>query len=258
MNSSIPPQAWVPVDEQIGWYGKLPAAGDFLYRRMPRELQAWWDRWMQNGLGSFKRWPDAMTRHYAVAPIWNFAIPATQGVNAVQFGCIAPSCDRVGRYYPVCVTLQVVCFELPPAVLEGSAAWYWQCGTALLQAIRHGVAPDQFDGQVLAAGAPAFRPPVAARTTSFRSSGLQPLTRAPSSAWAGPSFHCASIPSAAPATGGPTRPTGRRCEPRRMAAASTHRCFQIVFAGTCAMGMTIGNDKSHEEDPATAAGGEEA
>jgi len=73
MNSSIPPQAWVPVDEQIGWYGKLPAAGDFLYRRMPRELQAWWDRWMQNGLGSFKRWPDAMTRHYAVAPVWNFA-----------------------------------------------------------------------------------------------------------------------------------------------------------------------------------------
>ena len=156
MNSAIPPQAWVPVDEQIGWYGKLPGAGDFLYRRVPRELQAWWDRWMQNGLGSFKRWPDAMTRHYAVAPVWNFAIPATQGVDAVQFGCLAPSCDRVGRYYPVCVTLQVAAHNYRPSVLEGSAAWYWQCGTALLQAIRHGVAPDQFDAQVLAAGRAGF------------------------------------------------------------------------------------------------------
>src|SRR5688572_5718429 len=146
MNSGFPsPHAWVPADEQIGWYGKLPAAGDFLYRRMPRELQAWWDRWMQNGLGSFKRWPDAMTRHYVVAPVWNFAIPATQGVDAVQFGCIAPSCDRVGRYYPVCVTVQVAASGYRPSMLEGSAAWYWQCGTALLQAIRHSVAPDQFD-----------------------------------------------------------------------------------------------------------------
>ena len=158
MNSGIPsPRVWVPDDEQIGWYGKLPAAGDFLYRRVPRELQAWWDRWMQNGLGTFKRWPDAMTRHYVVAPVWNFAIPATQGVDAVQFGCLAPSCDRVGRYYPVCVTLQVAASSYRPSMLEGSAAWYWQCGTALLQAIRHSVAPDQFDRQVLAAAHGGFQ-----------------------------------------------------------------------------------------------------
>jgi type VI secretion system protein ImpM len=98
-----------------------------------------------------------MTRHYAVAPVWNFAIPATQGVDAVQFGCIAPSCDRVGRYYPVCITLQVAAQNYRPSVLEGSAAWYRQCGTALLQAIRHGVAPDQFDSQVLAAGRAGFQ-----------------------------------------------------------------------------------------------------
>ena len=155
--SAMSSTLWVPGDDQIGWYGKLPAAGDFLSRRLPRELQAWWDRWMQNGLGSFKRWPDAMTRHYAVAPVWNFAIPATHGVDAVQFGCIAPSCDRVGRYYPVCVTLQVAARDYRPAVLEGSAAWYWQSGTALLQAIRYGVAPDAFDGQLLTAAGQGFR-----------------------------------------------------------------------------------------------------
>jgi type VI secretion system protein ImpM len=44
-----------------------------------------------------------------------------------------------------------------PSVLEGSASWYWQCGTALLQAIRYGVVPDQFDSQILAAGREGFR-----------------------------------------------------------------------------------------------------
>lgn len=157
MNRSIPSQAWAPVDEQIGWYGKLPAAGDFLYRRMPRELQLWWDRWMQNGLGHFKRWPDAMTRHYAVAPVWNFAIPATHGMDTVQLGCIAPSCDRVGRYYPVCVSLQLASSDYRLPLLEGAGSWYWQCGTMLLRAIRHGVAPDEFDGDLLAAGREGFR-----------------------------------------------------------------------------------------------------
>jgi len=145
-----------PVDEQIGWYGKLPAAGDFLHRRMPRDLQVWWDRWMQNGLASFKRWPDALTRHYAVAPVWNFAIPATHGVDAVQLGCIAPSCDRVGRYYPVCVSLQVTASTYRLSMLEGAASWYWQCGIALLHAIRHGVAPEPFDRRLLTAGREGF------------------------------------------------------------------------------------------------------
>jgi len=152
------PRFWTPVDEQVGWYGKLPAAGDFLSRRMGHELQAWWDRWMQNGLGAFRRWPDAMPRHYAVAPVWNFAIPAALGIDRVQLGCIAPSCDRVGRYYPVCVTLQVAAAAYHPAVLEGAASWYHQCGSALLRAIRQAVAPEQFDRLVLDAGRSGFSP----------------------------------------------------------------------------------------------------
>ena len=34
----------------IGWYGKLPSAGDFLGRRLPPEFQGPWDRWLQHGL----------------------------------------------------------------------------------------------------------------------------------------------------------------------------------------------------------------
>jgi type VI secretion system protein ImpM len=250
MNSGIPPHAWVPVDEQIGWYGKLPGAGDFLYRRMPRELQAWWDRWMQNGLGSFKRWPDAMTRHYAVAPVWNFAIPATHGVDAVQFGCIAPSCDRVGRYYPVCVTLQVDARNYRPSVLEGSAAWYWQCGNALLQAIRHGVAPDQFDAQVLAAGRAGFH------TASGGSDDILSIL--------GPAAGRRQRPATPGLAGASTvlRPVrqhqllvdqpGRRvCVTHRgpWGRAQHTAVFKVVFAGACAMGMKI-----HERHRPTAGG----
>jgi type VI secretion system protein ImpM len=151
-------QAWVPSDEQIGWFGKLPSTGDFLYRRMSREVQSWLDRWLQNGLSAFKRWPDAMTHHYAIAPVWNFAVPATLGVDAVLLGCIAPSCDRVGRYYPVCVSLQLPAAKYQTWMLQGAAQWYWRCGNIMLNAIRHAVASDQFDTQVLAAGRDGFHP----------------------------------------------------------------------------------------------------
>ena len=33
-----------------GWYGKLPAAGDFLTRRLPGSFVQTWDHWLQHGL----------------------------------------------------------------------------------------------------------------------------------------------------------------------------------------------------------------
>lgn len=157
--SALPVSPWTPSDEQMGWYGKLPAAGDFLHRRMPHELQVWWDRWMNNGLIVFRRHPDVMTRLYAVAPVWNFLIPATLGVDELQMGCLAPSCDRVGRYYPICVTLRLPVAAYSSALLDGAAAWYWQCGSSLLRAIRHGTSPDQLDDELRRGARHGFAPP---------------------------------------------------------------------------------------------------
>ncbi|OZI63861.1 type VI secretion system-associated protein TagF [Bordetella genomosp. 1] len=135
----------------LGWYGKLPAAGDFVHRRLPRELIAWWDKWLQHGLASLRAsvLEDQAKRAYAGAPIWNFAIPAGLGTGLVQLGCIGPSRDRVGRSYPLCVISYLDPAEYTPALLDAAGAFYRQAGAGVMGAVRHGRAPEQLDQLLL-------------------------------------------------------------------------------------------------------------
>jgi len=131
----------------VGWYGKIPAAGDFVHRRLPRVLIAWWDAWLQYGLAALRQMPDeGAERGYAAAPIWNFAIPAGPGAaGMVQLGCIAPSRDRVGRAYPLCAATALPAQVFRRSQLEGADDYYRRVGASLLAAVRHGCAAEQLD-----------------------------------------------------------------------------------------------------------------
>ena len=118
---------------QVGWYGKIPAAGDFVHRRLPRELIAWWDHWLQFGLVALKQAPDAAAaRSFASAPIWNFAIPAGPGAGVAQLGFITPSRDRVGRGYPLCVVAALPPAQYHSSMLDGAGDYYRQVGSSML------------------------------------------------------------------------------------------------------------------------------
>ncbi|WP_126283174.1 type VI secretion system-associated protein TagF [Burkholderia stagnalis] len=128
--------------EPPAWYGKIPGAGDFVNRRLPHTLAGWWERWLQQGMAAMRqRGADEIARYYTVAPVWNFLIPAGAGAACVQPGCVAPSCDRVGRYYPVLVTLPMHAADYWSGLPDAADAFYWQIGSALLDAIRHARAP---------------------------------------------------------------------------------------------------------------------
>ncbi|TCW75937.1 type VI secretion system-associated protein TagF [Burkholderia sp. SRS-46] len=128
--------------EPPAWYGKIPGAGDFVNRRLPHTLAGWWERWLQQGMAAMRqRGADEVARYYTVAPVWNFLIPAGAGAACVQPGCVAPSCDRVGRYYPVLVTLPLREADYWSGLPDVADAFYWQVGSALLDAIRHARAP---------------------------------------------------------------------------------------------------------------------
>ncbi|RQS10117.1 type VI secretion system-associated protein TagF [Burkholderia sp. Bp9002] len=128
--------------EPPAWYGKIPGAGDFVSRRLPHTLAGWWERWLQQGMAAMRqRGADEIARYYTVAPVWNFLIPAGAGAACVQPGCVAPSCDRVGRYYPVLVTLPMHAADYWSGLPDAADAFYWQVGSALLDAIRHARAP---------------------------------------------------------------------------------------------------------------------
>ena len=97
---------------EVGFYGKLPSHGDFLRRRASEGFVRAWDAWLQEGLSASRaslgdQWLDV----YLTSPAWRFACAAGVAGPTTVAGVIAPSVDRVGRYFPVTVVA-----ELPPDV----------------------------------------------------------------------------------------------------------------------------------------------
>jgi type VI secretion system protein ImpM len=87
---------------EIGLYGKLPTHGDFLRRRVPDVFAEAWDSWLQQSIAASRsmladRWLDA----YLTSPVWRFALSAGVCGPEPVAGVLAPSVDRVGRYFPL-------------------------------------------------------------------------------------------------------------------------------------------------------------
>ncbi|MET0053448.1 MAG: type VI secretion system-associated protein TagF, partial [Candidatus Thiodiazotropha sp. 6PLUC10] len=84
-----------------GLYGKIPALGDFVTRRLPRSFIAPWETWMQEAIAnSREQLGDFWLDNYLTSPIWRFSL--SPGICGEQgwAGILMPSVDRVGRYYP--------------------------------------------------------------------------------------------------------------------------------------------------------------
>jgi len=87
----------------VGWFGKVPALGDFVVRRLPAGFRDRWDPWLSGGLveGAAtlgEAWPDT----YLAFPFWRFLWIEPPGTTAWA-GVLAPGADRVGRLFPVTV-----------------------------------------------------------------------------------------------------------------------------------------------------------
>ncbi len=85
----------------LGFFGKLPARGDFVRVGLPEDFVAPLDSWCRDCLAASRRalgegWEEA----WMSAPIWRFRLPpGACGAQAV-LGVWLPSMDRVGRHYP--------------------------------------------------------------------------------------------------------------------------------------------------------------
>ena len=108
---------------KAGFYGKLPARGDFVSRRLPRSFVEPWDAWLQQGFASSRdHLGDGWLEAYLTSPIWRFVLaPGVCGPAGVA-GVVMPSVDSVGRYFPLTIaqpteraTGEPPCFGPPPA-----------------------------------------------------------------------------------------------------------------------------------------------
>ena len=89
----------------FGFYGKLPINGDFIQRNLPSHFVHPWDQWLQENISAFQQqYQGDWLQHYLTSPIWRFFLaPGVIDDNA-YLGIMAPSVDRVGRYFPMTIT----------------------------------------------------------------------------------------------------------------------------------------------------------
>ncbi|MFT3717383.1 type VI secretion system-associated protein TagF [Pseudorhodoferax sp.] len=130
-----------------GWFGKLAMLGDFAHRRLPEPVLRQLDRWLSATMQALpqalgERWPQA----YLEAPLLRFAW--APGVVDAQwwFGVLMPSCDKVGRYFPLVV--------LQAGEGEGAAMpedWYAALERAALGTLERGASLAAFEATVAAA-----------------------------------------------------------------------------------------------------------
>ncbi len=151
------PAETIAAAEAPAVYGKLPARGDFITRRIGRPFVDAWDSWLQEAITATRealgeRWLD----FYLTSPVWRFALGANCcGPNSV-FGVVMPSVDRVGRYFPLMLGR-----ELPPgielmSIVTRLSPWYQEIEDRALAALTDAFQLEDFERPLDFVPAPPF------------------------------------------------------------------------------------------------------
>ncbi len=105
-------------DLTTGFFGKIPATGDFVSWNLPRKFIDRWDRWMSMELAARPDEGELDPR------IWRFVVCAGIFGDQTCAGAWRMSQDRVGRRYP----FAIIRFGSPP---EPGDPWFEEISTCL-------------------------------------------------------------------------------------------------------------------------------
>jgi type VI secretion system protein ImpM len=153
-----------------GWYGKIPALGDFASRRLPPEFLTPWEDWLMTSLRSSRaalsdRWRDTFLQ----APIWRFLLfPDVCGPSSWA-GILMPNVDNVGRHYPLTIALSVPASAISFAKLLTDFALYPMLEDAARSTLDLTATVDEFEHRLsgISHDIPAQREVVSAGVVSL-------------------------------------------------------------------------------------------
>lgn len=85
-----------------GFFGKIPARGDFVGRGLPASFLDAWEAWVARAMAASRNllggdWEQA----WMIAPVWRFSLAGGVCGPDPVLGLMLPSVDRVGRCYPL-------------------------------------------------------------------------------------------------------------------------------------------------------------
>jgi type VI secretion system protein ImpM len=147
-----------------GLYGKLPARGDFVRRRLDAEFIAAWDEWLQRVMrDSREALGERWLEYFLSAPVWRFVLPAGMYSKAGWVGLMLPSVDRVGRYFPLSLAAPLHHESIDPAATLATALpWLDSLEALALEALTPELDLEAFDQRLAALALPAEVPAAAA------------------------------------------------------------------------------------------------
>jgi type VI secretion system protein ImpM len=141
-----------PPPEAPGFFGKVPALGDFLSRRVPAGLRDDWEAWLADLVVSARAalgddWP----KDWLTAPLWHFVLGNEILPPDGAAGVLIASADRVGRMFPFTV--------IGAAGAAGSTAasladWSGQAEALALDALEDDLDTEAFDAALRKLGPP--------------------------------------------------------------------------------------------------------
>ena len=128
-----------------GFYGKVPARGDFVRAGLPREFTDPWDEWLQSVIaGSQSIMGEAWLPAYLQAPIWSFSLPPGMCGAQGALGLMLPSVDKAGRYFPLTFAA-LHANGIDPT--EGEA-WLARCEAGGLAALEQDAPPQEITAMI--------------------------------------------------------------------------------------------------------------
>lgn len=110
---------------QPGFYGKIPAVGDFVSRRLPAGFVQSWDAWLQKAMAAGKgtlgeRWSMAFLESH----VWNFMIGLDHLDENAWAGVVMPSADKVGRLFPFAIAAMIEKKAFGPQLFFRASQWF--------------------------------------------------------------------------------------------------------------------------------------
>lgn len=155
-----------------GFFGKVPARGDFLARRVPAGVGAAWEAWLNDlvvaarvTLG--KSWPD----DWLTAPLWHFVLGKGVAPPTGAAGVLVASVDRVGRFFPFTIIGAGAASSEPGhAALEG---WARVAEALALDSLEDAFDPDILDAALCTLGAPPVGAGVMQQVSGHWALGLE-------------------------------------------------------------------------------------
>lgn len=94
----------MPTGPASGFFGKIPARGDFVTRGLPASFLDVWETWIASAIAASRDLlGDGWDQAWMTAPVWRFSLRDRVCGPDPVLGLMMPSVDRVGRCYPLLV-----------------------------------------------------------------------------------------------------------------------------------------------------------